>query len=874
MTGLTEQSAGDFPFQNLPAQLTSLVGREQEAATVCALLQREGVRLVTLTGAGGIGKTRLEIEVASRLLNTFAEGVCFVPLAPISHPRLVIPTISYTLGLVDPLRDQAQRAEQLDFLKEFLQDKRLLLVLDNFEHVMPAAPELTSLMMACPHLKLLVSSREMLRLQGEHEFTVPPLALPKRTHLPAIEVLSQYASVALFLERALAIKPDLVITRANIQAIATICVRLDGLPLAIELAAARVKLLPPAALLQQLTHRFELLTGGARNAPERQQTMRNTVAWSYNLLDEAEQRLFRLLSVFVGGSTLEAIAAVSSTVTGGTGSLLDALASLIDKSLLQQSGQEEEEARFVMLETIREYGLEMLASTEEIGVARQAHATYYLALAEAAEPEYAGSRQAAWLERLEREHDNLRAVMLWTLERVRAEEVTFRKELGLRLGGALRRFWIVRGHWSEGQLFLERALTDSEEVEVSVRANALIALANLVGQDDYERAEAMCQKCLLLCRELGYQPGIAYILYLLAWAARDREDYAAERSFAGEALALFRQLGDQESIAWSLFALASADIIQREYRSAYPLIAESQALFREQNNRSGVAWSLYQLARAYLESEGYSATMQAALEESLALWKELGDPRGTALTLCLSGQAALIQGNTELARSQIEEGLHICREIKDQQGTALALILSGQVHALQGEEITAYHLYEESLALARETKQRWIIAACLEGLAMMLARWSEIVQATRLWGKAEALRDAVHVPIPPIEYLDYESSLAPVREQLGEKAFAAAWAEGQTMTLERVLSARGEETISSTPMRAETPPLPTYPAGLTAREVQVLRLVVQGLTNTEIADTLGLSEKTIAHHLTHIFNKTITENRAAAVAFAFRHGLA
>lgn len=327
--------------------------------------------------------------------------------------------------------------------------------------------------------------------EGEHEFTVPPLALPKRTHLPAIEVLSQYASVALFLERALAIKPDLVITRANIQAIATICVRLDDLPLAIELAAARVKLLPSAALLQQLTHRFELLTGGARNAPERQQTMRNTVAWSYNLLDKAEQRLFRLLSVFAGCSTLEAIAAVSSTVTGGTGSLLDALASLIDKSLLQQSGQEEEEARFVMLETIGEYGLEMLASTEEIGVARQAHATYYLALAEAAEPEYAGSRQAAWLERLEREHDNLRAVMLWTLERVRAEEVTFRKELGLRLGGALRRFWIVRGHWSEGQLFLERALTDSEEVEASVRANALIALANLVGQDDYERAEAI-----------------------------------------------------------------------------------------------------------------------------------------------------------------------------------------------------------------------------------------------------------------------------------------------------------------------------------------------------------------------------------------------
>ncbi len=438
-------------FNNLPVQLTSFIGREQEVAAVCALLQRPEVRLVTLTGTGGIGKTRLSLQVATELLDSFADGVCFVPLAPVSDPAIVMNTIAHTLGQEhQPLRPHLP-TEHTEYLKAFLHDKHFLLLLDNFEQVVMAAPDLTDLLTACLHLKILVTSRAVLHVQGEHEFMVPPLAVPKGIHLLANEDLSQYAAVALFLERALAIKPDLALTKVNVHAIASICSHLDGLPLAIELAAARIKLLPPRALLQRLTHRLEVLTSGTQNVPARQQTLRNTIAWSYHLLDEAEQRLFRRLSVFVGGCTLEAIEAFCGAFTDGAASALDSVASLIDKSLLQQSEQDDEELRIVMLETIREYGLECLSDSGEEEITRMAHAAYYLALAEEAEPELGSPQQAVWLERLEREHDNMRAALHWSIEQGATKQ---RIEIGLRLGGALRRFWIVRGFWSEGQTLL------------------------------------------------------------------------------------------------------------------------------------------------------------------------------------------------------------------------------------------------------------------------------------------------------------------------------------------------------------------------------------------------------------------------------------
>jgi len=393
-----------------------------------------------LTGPGGTGKTRLGLQVAAELSDLFADGVYFVNLAPLSDPTLVVSTIAQTLDL-------KETGEQplLDRLKGYLRDKQILVLLDNFEQVVSAALQVADLLAASPKLKVIVTSREVLHVRGEQEFPVPPMAVPDPAHLPDMVALAQYEALALFIQRAQAVKPDFQVTPANARDIAEICVQLDGLPLAIELAAARIKLLPPKALLARLSERLAVLTSGPHDAPARQQTLRNTIAWSYNLLEAQEQRLFRRLSVFVGGCTLEAIETVcfAHETSIPTMSMLDSVASLIDKSILQQAEQESEQPHLVMLETIREYGLEALTASGEMEFIRQAHALYYVTLAEKAEPELGGQQQAEWLERLEREHENLRAAMQWSLE---AGEDGHSREMALQLGGALRRFWIVHGH--------------------------------------------------------------------------------------------------------------------------------------------------------------------------------------------------------------------------------------------------------------------------------------------------------------------------------------------------------------------------------------------------------------------------------------------
>ncbi|MFL5702589.1 MAG: protein kinase domain-containing protein [Ktedonobacteraceae bacterium] len=550
-------------FSNLPAQLTPLIGREREVTAVRDLLQRPDVRLVTLTGTGGIGKTRLSLEVGAELLPAFREGVYFVPLASINDETLVIPAIAHTLGLQHRYAERHQPlAEHMDYLKTFLREKQCLLLLDNFEQVVDAAPDIAELLAACPHLIILVTSRAALHISGEHEFPLLPLALPDGTSPLAIHELTQYAAIALFLQRAMAIKPDFDVTTANIQTIAMICRRLDGLPLAIELAAARIKLLPPQALLQRLIHPLNVLTGGRQNAPERHQTLRHTIAWSYHLLNTVEQQLFRRISVFVGSCSLEAIEALYSSYPDRTMLVLDGVSSLIDKSLLRQIEQGDE-PRIVMLETIREYALEMLDANGEERLSRHAHAVYYMTLAEESERELVGPHQAAWLERLEQEHDNLRAALDWALQQDEdTTETQRRMEIALRLAGALRRFWQMHGHLNEGQTFTEKALSASEGILVSAqaRAKALIAAGTLASiQNDYDRTEAYCRESLLLFRELEDQQGTALSLYLLSVVPMMKGDNVAARSLTEEALALFRAMGDQERVVWSLSTLGLLD---------------------------------------------------------------------------------------------------------------------------------------------------------------------------------------------------------------------------------------------------------------------------------------------------------------------------
>ncbi len=617
----------------LPTYLTPLLGREQDVQTVAVLLGRPEVRLVTLTGPGGVGKTRLGVQVASHLHETFADGACFVPLAEISDADLVLPAISQALDL-----PETEQASLLEHLELFLHGKHLLLLLDNFEQVVSAAPLVGELLAKCPAVKAVVTSRTVLRLPGEYEFPVSPLALPSPTSPQDAGALAQYAAVALFVQRAELRLPGFSLTDANAVIIADICARLDGLPLAIELAAARIKLLQPGAILARLHHRLDLLTGGARGLPARQQTLRNTITWSYDLLPAQEQRLFRRLSVFAGSFTLRAAEAVCGAPGDMSVSILDGVASLVEHSLLQPVEQAGDEPRFLILETIREYGLECLGATGEAVSVKNAYAGSSLALAQEAAPKLASAEQGQWLARLEQEHEHLRASLGWLLEcqdRLPA----------LRLAVALWRFWFIRGHLSEGRKWLEQVLALGEESMEpaairAARANVLVGTAILIGyQGEYRRA----------------------------------------RRSGEESLALFRDLGDQRGMAAALGSLGLLARFSNDYAEARALYEQSLALLRELDDRWGIAQTLSQFARALLFSaQPDYTTVRSLCEESLVIFRELGDRRGAAEVLFVQGFLAYRQGDYPAAQALMNEVLPISREFGDRRMTSRALIILGE----------------------------------------------------------------------------------------------------------------------------------------------------------------------------------------------------
>jgi predicted ATPase len=720
---------------NLPLQSTPFIGREKEVQGVRSSLLRPEVRLLTLTGSGGIGKTRLALQAAAEMLHEFKDGVFFVQLTPIIDPGLVLSTVAYTLGL-----REAEGQPIADTLKEYLKDKQLLLVLDNFEQVAEAAPQVADLLKSAPQLEVLVTSRAAMGLYVEHQYAVPPLHVPDHRRLPNLETLPQYEAVELFIQRAEAVKPGFQVNNANAPAVAEICYRLEGIPLAIELAAARSKTLPPQALLAKLGSRLKLLTGGAKDLHARHQTLRNTVEWSYDLLTKGEQQLLRRMAVFRGGRTLEAAEEVCNANSDCDIDVLDGVTSLVDKSLIyttEESNRVGGEPRYLMLETIYEYAWEKLVESGEAEGLQRQHARYFMALAEKAEPQLSGGEQAEWLARLEDEHDNIRAALRWAKEQrehrqstqsgngtnSKGAAATETAEIAVRLAGAIWRFWYVRGYFTEGREQLAGALLGLLEVEAASSGQLPPPLRAY-------KAKAL--------------NGAGVLTVLQA-------DYASARALFEESLALRREIGDKLSTADTLDNLAILTTEQGDHAAARPLFEENLRLRRELKDKWGIAASLSNLGN-WFYSQGEHASARSLYEESLALQRELKDKWGIAASLSNLGIVAT--------------GLN------DYQG--------------------ARALFEESLALQRELGHKRGIAASLAGLGGMIvdsaASTSSTERGAKLLGAVEGLLESIDAVMDVDQRIPYERSVATARAKLGEDAFKRAWREGRAMRMEQAVA--------------------------------------------------------------------------------------
>ncbi len=804
----------DLHTTNLPSlELTSFVGREREMAEVKHLVTRS--RLVTLMGSGGAGKTRLALQVAADLSDQFAKGVWLVELAPIDDPEMVVQTVATAFGV----REMTGRP-LLQAIVDYLRSRDLLVVLDNCEHLVHAAARLaTALLRGCPKVRIVATTREALGAPGEVVYRVPSISCPDPRSIVSAEQLASYDATRLFVERAVLNDPRFAATAVTAPIVARICQRLDGIPLAIELAAARVKVLPVDQIARRLDDRFRLLTGGARTGLPHHQTLRATVEWSYGLLADEERLLLRRLSVFAGAFSLEP----AENVCGGEGiaseAVLDLLARLVDKSLVFTEARDGD-VRYRLLETIREYSRERLKESGEAEAVFSRHLLWHLTLAERAEPELRGPNQASWLDRLELDYDDFRAALAWARHR------DDRVEAWTRLACALQRFWSLRGYLREGREWLEQAAS-FESAAPALRAKTAYGAGVLAfhqgdyasaealstqgltmyrdrqdtfgialsidtlgrvaqSRGDYQRAAVLLEEGLAVARQSGHQWAVARILNTLGITARSQRDYRRAKLLLEESLALWRELGDKAGLAFSLGSLGVVARFQGDYGRARLLHEESLALRRELGDRLALAISLGSLGTVLLD-QGDDEQARPLFEESLALCRELGDKLNAAAALGNLGLVAYHQKDYETAIGRLHEGLALWRELGNKPAIAASSSVLGLVALAEGDSARAATFYKDGLRLSASLRDSLGIAKCLTGLARVATACGRFEVAARFFGASEALREAVATPLPTSDRAAYEEAIAAVRAAMPHDVFATAWGRGRAMPMDAVV---------------------------------------------------------------------------------------